>query len=526
MAGNVVVIGFSGTGKSSVGRALGRLLGWPHVDTDDVIVRASGRAIPAIFEEEGEPAFRRLERQALETVLEAGGMVVSVGGGAPVAAENAELLRRGNVVVLLDADADEIYQRLRAEVGQRPMLHSDDALARIRGLKAEREAPYRRAAHHVVSTAGISPEEAARRVRDLLPPGLLANLDPSVRIGFGLLDQVPAMARQRGLHGRAFLVADEGAWKALRPQVEPALGDWVADVLTIPAGEESKSLEALRGIYDWLIERRAERRDLVVALGGGVVGDLAGYAAATYLRGVPLVQLPTTLLGQLDSSIGGKTAVNHPRGKNLIGAFYSAHLTVIDPALLATLPRRELTAGWGEAVKYGMSLDAHLFAFMERHATALCDPTSWQACHVIRTGVQWKLRIVAEDPQETGIRAILNYGHTLGHAIETVTGYGRYLHGEAVALGMVGVASIAERLGRLNAADVERQNRLIAAMGLPTRCPDVDPQAIIQATLYDKKARGGRVRWVLANGVGQASIGVDVPNEVVEAAVEELTAVG
>src|SRR5438270_1192186 len=227
---------------------------------------------------------------------------------------------------------------------------------------------------------------------------------------------------------------------------------------TVPAGEVSKSQEQLSALYDWLIKQRAERGEAIIALGGGVVGDLVGYAAATYLRGVPLIQVPTSLLAQVDAAIGGKTGINHPKGKNLIGAFYHPRLVLVDPATLLTLPAREYTEGWAEIIKYGIILDTELFGLLEVHVETLRTATSATAellCQIIARCIDLKVKVIEEDEREQGLRAILNYGHTVAHALENMAGYGMWLHGEAVSLGMVVAATLAQRAGMCAAEDVE-----------------------------------------------------------------------
>ncbi|HEV2236915.1 MAG TPA: 3-dehydroquinate synthase, partial [Ktedonobacterales bacterium] len=269
-----------------------------------------------------------------------------------------------------------------------------------------------------------------------------------------------------------------------------------------------------------------ERGEAVIALGGGVVGDLAGYAAATYLRGLPLVQVPTSLLAQVDASIGGKVGIDHPRGKNLIGAFHQPRLVLADPATLLTLPPRARREGWAEVVKHGVALDADYFATLERDADILAALDPAATTTAIAASVQLKATVVERDEREgaAGARQLLNYGHTIAHALEAVTGYGAWLHGEAVAVGMTVAARIGARLGVTPPAVVRRQDALLARFGLPVRCPGVAAAALLRATLWDKKVRGGAVRWVLPTAIGAAIVRGDVPEEVVRDALLEIGA--
>jgi 3-dehydroquinate synthase len=335
------------------------------------------------------------------------------------------------------------------------------------------------------------------------------------------------------LKGRAFLVSDDRVYPRYGERAEAGLREGGFEVAryVLPSGESTKQLGTAQILYDWLAEERAERQDAIVALGGGVVGDVAGFVAATFLRGMPLVQVPTTVLAQIDSSIGGKVAVNHPKGKNLIGAFYPAALIVGDAETLASLSPRELASGWAEAIKCALILDAPLLDELDAHAAGLCDPSS----DVFKSNVlpnlldrcaQHKLRVVAEDLREQELRMILNYGHTTAHAIEAALDYEGLLHGEAVSIGMVAAASIAVTLGLLDEQSAARQNEVIEHFGLPTRypaglrVPDVD--VILDRMTHDKKVSGSMLRWILLDRIGHARIESGIPMDVVRSAIERL----
>ncbi len=337
----------------------------------------------------------------------------------------------------------------------------------------------------------------------------MATLDRVV-IGRGALQRLPAEWARAGLPARAFLIADA---TVMEIHGERALGHLRAGGVetrqrTFPAGESSKSVETATSLWNWLIESGAERSDPIVALGGGVAGDLVGFVAATYARGAPLVQIPTTLLAQVDSSVGGKVAVDLPGAKNLVGAFWPARLTLIDPDLLSSLPQAQLVADCAEVIKTAMIFDAAMFDLIEAQAERLDDPDF--RAQLIDRCVRWKARVVDQDPHERGARAILNYGHTIAHGLEAAAGYGRYRHGEAVAIGMVGAAEIAVRSGRLDRRDADRQNRLLARLGLPRVYEHAEPAAILERMRRDKKVRDGSIKWVLPDRVGAASIGVEV----------------
>lgn len=276
--------------------------------------------------------------------------------------------------------------------------------------------------------------------------------------------------------------------------------------IEIPDGEEFKNIETLKGIFDRLIEAGLDRGSFVLALGGGVVGDITGFAAATYLRGIPFVQVPTTLLAQVDSSVGGKTGINHEKGKNLIGAFYQPATVLVDVATLDTLPGREFLSGMAEVVKYGVALDGALFDLIADNTAKLLARDSTCLLAVIKRCCELKASIVAQDERETGLRAVLNYGHTFGHAIETLTGYKEYTHGEAVAIGMVQAARISEHLDYSGPAETERIVSLLENLGLPTRLPSFSASAYEDALMRDKKVRDKGLSFVFNKGIGDYHI--------------------
>jgi 3-dehydroquinate synthase len=338
-------------------------------------------------------------------------------------------------------------------------------------------------------------------------------------VGHRLAESMPALLAELGLRGRLRLIADERVLPTHGARLVAALeqaGRSVA-TLAISGQEQHKNLAVVSRVYDWLVEVGTDRSDLILALGGGVVGDLVGFAAATFLRGLRLIQLPTTVLAMVDSSIGGKTGVDHSAGKNLIGAFYQPALVVADLGFLATLPRREIVNGWAEVIKMGVICAPDLFDRLEREpedALELGPLAEW----AIARAIQLKGEVVAADERETDLRMILNYGHTIGHAIEAATGFSRYLHGEAVAVGMVGAARLAVTRGLLDESSEQRQRSLLERFGLPTSCLGLDRQALWAPLRHDKKAVGSRLRWVLPTKIGS----VDVHSDIDEGQVDEI----
>jgi 3-dehydroquinate synthase len=339
----------------------------------------------------------------------------------------------------------------------------------------------------------------------------------AVQIGPGLLDAAGPACARLGLGRRAAIVTQSAVARHSTRVTDSLRGaGFEPVVLTVPEGEEAKSLREAERLWDGFSAAGLDRGSPVVAVGGGVVGDLAGFAAATFMRGLPVVQVPTTLLAQVDASVGGKVAVNLPRGKNLIGAFHQPRLVLIDPEALRTLPEREYRSGLAEIVKTGVALDADLFRSLETGVEALGRRDAALLETVIAACCAEKAAVVERDErEETGLRMVLNYGHTVGHALEALSGYRRWLHGEAVAIGMAAAGRLAVRLGWTDAATVERQDALLQGIGLPTRFTGIEPREVADALRHDKKARGGRVPFILLRELGRAEVCHDVPTDAV-----------
>ena len=546
---NIFVTGFSGSGKTTVGRIAARLLGWSFVDLDEEIERAAGTTIEEIFARHGEPHFRRLESEALAAACERDRQVVSTGGGIVVDWRNRRAMERGGVVVCLEARPETLHARVErqaredSDASARPMLFAEDALARIRSLKARRQFAYTHA-RLIVHTDGLSPERAAQEVvrgwKEISEsnearaawesPDLAAVVETSagdypVWVGWDIMDTLGERVLQTvGETSAAYIFTDEHVYGlARRAQSSLEKAGIAAHIFILPAGEHNKTLRNAEFAYEWLSHRRAERGHLVLAVGGGVVGDLAGFVAATYVRGMPFAIAPTSLLAMMDASIGGKVAVDLPRGKNLVGAFYQPRLVLSDVSLLRGLPPRQMASGWAEAIKHGLILDEDLLNDFDARREALLALEPETAAELIRRSVAIKANVVSRDERETlGIRVLLNYGHTIGHAIEAATGYESYLHGEAVSVGMMGAANIALHRGLLDAGAVERQADMLRSFGLPLRFEGVSVDAIEEAMRSDKKVSSGSIRWVLLDGIGNAVTRNDVPPELVRETIERL----
>jgi 3-dehydroquinate synthase len=341
-----------------------------------------------------------------------------------------------------------------------------------------------------------------------------------ILIGPGLLGSREVLSRHTG-EARLLVVTDETVARLWLPRLAEGLGGREFARCVIPDGEEQKTLETAMRVIDALVAARIHRDGMILALGGGVVGDVAGFAAASYQRGIDFLQLPTTLLAQVDSSVGGKTGVNHPGGKNLIGAFHQPRAVIADTDTLGTLPDRELRAGFAEIAKAALIADAGFFAWLEQNAGAVLAREAHALAHAIRRACEIKADIVARDEREEGARALLNLGHSFGHAIEAGAGYGRVLHGEAVATGLVLAAELSSRVGRLPAADAARVRALVARAGLPVDPPRIGRARMLELMGMDKKVAGGKLRLVLLEAIGRAIVTPDYPAEVLTALLEE-----
>jgi shikimate kinase/3-dehydroquinate synthase len=475
-------------------------------------------------------------------------VVIATGGGAIIDPGNRELLLETSVVVYLEAREDTIHHRLLRDAFYssnpvvRPLLDGDNPLERIRQLKTSRQ-PYYAIADWTVHTDNLTLEEVSQEVirgwqyvnrrheeekqpmeADLACTVETATARYPVYAGWDMLDKLGEKMRQASLSGTTHIISDEIVFSIYGTRTKKALENagFVVNCCLVPPGEASKSIGQAVKIYDFLIEHHAERNDIIVALGGGMVGDLAGFAAATFLRGLPWLQVPTSLVAMADASIGGKVAIDHPRGKNLIGAFYQPCLVLADVQTLTTLPQRELTSGWSEIIKHGLIIDAEFFQLLEANAEDLIGLMPDITLEVIARSARIKAQVVAEDEREFGRRIILNYGHTIAHGLEAASKYKRFLHGEAVAIGMMGAAKLSQRLGLVSQNAVERQKALLEEFHLPTDCSGVNVADVLAAMELDKKIRGKAIQWVLLEDIGKAIIRSDVAGNEASSVLEEV----
>jgi 3-dehydroquinate synthase len=529
---NIVLVGMMGSGKSAVGRLLADQLGRPFIDTDAVVVAQAGRSIAEIFATDGEAAFRDLEQQVVAAVAAGDNQVIATGGGAVLAPENRAALRRSGVVCWLDAPPAELFARAAGQgLAERPLLAGPDPLAELTERVRSRAEAYALTSHHRVETQGLSVAAVAAEVKTLAVPRQLrvdlGERSYDILIGPGLLGRVGPLVRQTlPKVQRCLIITDSNVGPLYGETVRTTLAEagFAVHMATVPAGEGSKTLAQVQQLYGACVGAGLDRTSAIVALGGGVSGDMAGFVAATYLRGIPFVQVPTTLLSQVDSSVGGKTGVDLPEGKNLVGAFHQPSLVVADPLTLTTLPRREVASGMGEVVKHAVIRDPAFLAFLEERAEAILALDPGLMAELVQRNCAIKAAVVSADEREGGLRAILNFGHTVGHAVEAVMGFGGWGHGECVALGMVAATAIAREAGVLQEpALAGRLVLVLRKLGLPVRLPGgLEVAALDPLMQRDKKVEGGRIKWVLPVRTGEVVVTPDVPPEAIRRALAEI----
>lgn len=530
---NIILVGMMGAGKTTIGKALASSLDKEFVDSDHEIQERTGVKIPVIFEIEGEAGFRKRESEALLELSQKRNIILATGGGAILNPENRQLLKRSGIVIYLRASVNDLYRRTRHDKN-RPLLQTQNLYARLNELYVQRDALYRETAHVIIDSGKQGVRFLVQKLINKLisidfntimqgdqsniMQTITVDFTPSaekrsypIHIGHGILqhiDLIVSCLPQK----RVAIVSNSTVAPLYLEKLQTALEKREVRTMPIilPDGESHKNWETLNIIFDALLKNHCERNTTILALGGGVVGDLTGFAAATYLRGVPFIQIPTTLLAQVDSSVGGKTGINHPLGKNMIGAFYQPLMVLADSATLNTLPDRELRAGLAEVIKYGLIRDPAFFDWLEQnmHRLLARDPVTLN--EAIQRSCENKAEIVAADEKEKGIRALLNLGHTFGHAIENGMGYGVWLHGEAVAAGTVMAAELSRRMKLIGEADVQRIRKIFIQAGLPVVAPEMPAEKYLELMLLDKKVESGKTRFIVLNRIGEAVMRADI----------------
>lgn len=506
MAEVIFLYGPPGAGKSTIGRLLAESLARPFDDLDILVEEGAGKPIAQIFAEEGEAVFRRLEAETLGRLLEGNPGVIALGGGALLSAPLRQQVEQRGRVLLLSASSDQLLRRLMG--GGRPLLDGDPA-ARLQSLLAQRADHYQSFGDPLLTDIfdpSAAVFEAQRRLGFFHLRAMGRGYD--LRVSEGALDTLPRELAQRALRGPLMLVSDSNTGPLYARRVLAALtsAGCVASHFSFPAGEASKNLATAGELWAALLAAGIERRGTLLALGGGVVGDLAGFAAATYLRGVNWVNLPSSLLAMVDAGLGGKTAIDLPQGKNLVGAFYPPRLVLADPDLLTTLPENEFSAGMAEVVKHAVIGDGELLSWCAQGLVSARE----RAGALVSRAAAVKVRVIEQDPYEGGLRQALNFGHTLGHALEHVSRYA-YSHGEAVAIGMVAETRLAERLGIAERGLAEHLAEVLAALQLPVSIPaGIERADLLAAMAHDKKRTAGEIHFSLPRRVGEVETGIVV----------------
>lgn len=514
---HVFFTGFMATGKSRIGAMVAARLGVPFEDTDHWIEARHRKTVSELFAEQGEAAFREIEIEAIRHLVAESPRVIALGGGSLLHPDALPTIQASGILVGLWAKPETISARVgRKET--RPLLAglgAEARLAKIRTMLASRAHLYAQADFQVESTDDLSREEIAESIasslhawesRALRVP--LGERSYPIFSGTDIAKHLPLLCAQLGLKGRPFVVTDRNVLAAQGHVIDGWKQSWPdAPVYAFEPGEEHKTLASLEGLFTFLLERKADRKSFLVAFSGGVGGDMTGFAAACYQRGIDFVQVPTTLLSMVDSSVGGKTAVDHPLGKNMIGAFHQPRLVIADTNCLNTLPEREYVAGLAEVAKYGVIRDADLFFWLEANAKACRERDPEAVARIVASSCACKAEIVGEDEHENGVRALLNLGHTFGHALETLSGYGVLLHGEAIGLGMLCASRLSVKRGLWSGSSHRRLRDLLAALGLPVTLSVLpDPAAAWELMARDKKARDGAARFVLPTGIGSSDV--------------------
>ena len=512
------------SGKSTIGRQLADSLALPFLDLDQIIENHSGMSIPEIFAAEGEVGFRARERAELIRVLEMDWGVIALGGGTLLDSRNRAQVEAAGSVLCLSAPDEDLLHRLQTSSGVRPLLNdkNDDTLtqARLMDLLSERASHYASYANQFATGSKSSQEIAWEiqvrlgvfHVSGMVPlknkldsqPGTRSRPHPmgyDVRVKMDSLDSLGQLLTRHNLVGPVALVSDENVGKIYLSRVIKSLQDagFTSQPIIIPPGESSKNMRTISTLWQEFITAGLERGSTVIALGGGVVGDLTGFAAATYMRGISWVILPTSLLAMVDASLGGKTGADLPQGKNLVGAFHAPHFVLVDPKALDSLPLEEIQSGMAEVIKAGIIADPALFELCAQGMSAL--DSNWG--EVVRRAMAVKIQVIESDPYEAGLRKVLNLGHTIGHALEVVSKY-KLRHGEAVSIGIVAEAQLAERIGLADQGLANEIKRTTSGLGLPTEIPsNLNRQSILDAMRVDKKRSRGQVRFALPVRVGE-----------------------
>ena len=528
---NIVLAGFMATGKTCVGEEIARLTGFPFIDTDKILEERFGLTVPDIFSKHGEERFREEEKKLAVELSQEQNTVIATGGGMIVDPDSRCALEGSGELFCLSASLETIAARVE-HTSHRPLMQGETRTKKIAALLESRNKYYLNIDNQV-NTDELSPVEIAvdiigrlsrstRRVRVATEDGI----DYPIFVGAGVVEELPRLLAAAEQGRRVYVVTDSNVHAIHSRRFADILqsAGYTPDWFVFPAGEKSKTTETVSGIYSFLADRSAQKDSYLIAFGGGVVGDTAGLAASTYMRGIPLIHVPTTLMAQADSSIGSKNAVNRPEAKNLVGTFFHPEIVLSDPDYLLTLPDCEFRSGFAEVVKTAIIEGEDAFRALE----VLADPIQKREAAylepVIFRCIRQKTDIVSRDPYEKNERRVLNLGHTFGHAIEQWHGYTGISHGEAVALGIRTATFVSHRLGKITASESDRICNLMDRAGLLENAPDEAEKnrGLLRAMVLDKKARKGKLVFVIPTKIGGIEIIEDVDPEELEGLLEEI----
>jgi len=534
---HVYFTGFMASGKSRVGRHVAERLKRPFIDTDFLISEQANKTISEIFEQDGEPAFRKMELELIEKLAaDPEPKVISLGGGALTQPSVVKAIRQSGVLIRLWAEPDVLSERIGRKNNRPLMAGLDDThrLEKVKKLLEEREIYYSKADFSVESSNEYPEEHVTERVIRFLLfwESHVLNVETSsgerypIFIGNNLLSKIGILLEGLQLMpSHHFLICSDNTVAKAQNQTVVQLRNQTAQSLVFKfrAGEINKNFNSLNQLYTFMLRRHFSRKTCLLQFGGGVVGDMAGFGAATYQRGIPFIQLPTTLLSMVDSSVGGKVAVNHPEGKNMIGAFYQPKAVICDLSVLSTLPHQEFLAGLAEIIKYGVIYDAAFFYFIESHVDSILNKDPAILKQLIQRSCEIKAEVVGIDEKETGLRAILNYGHTFGHAIEKLTDYKKFSHGIAVSLGMRVAGRVSSLLQLWNPDDEKRQTDLLNRFGFPASF-NVSAEEAWKAMSIDKKVDKNNRNYILPHKIGFVNKHTNIDEQIINNAWESIQA--
>lgn len=506
---NIVLIGFMGSGKSTIGKILSKKLKMKFIDTDELIEEELGLSIPQIFEKYGEVYFREIEKKVVKKLLNFDNYVLSTGGGVVLQEENTKILKRIGIIFYLHISLNEVKNRIK-DTSTRPLFSHSEKIFN------HRLPIYRQTSDYIINVDKLSPEMVVNKIVSYLNEYKLFNRiyinlgenSSDIYVMKSGLEKIGKYLRQYDVSANGMIVTNYRVAKLYLLIVQNSLISYgfKPAIAKLPDGEEYKTIEYAMKLYGKCLKNKLDRKSFILALGGGVVGDIAGFVASTYKRGVPFFQVPTTLLAQVDAGIGGKTAVNHPMGKNMIGVFYQPKFVFSCIDVLKTLPVKELKNGLAEVVKYGIIKDKYLFEYLEKNIDKILNYDIETLFNIVKTSAEIKAKIVELDEKEEGIRTILNYGHTLGHALETIGKYRKLTHGEALSLGIIYAAKVGREMGMMQSSSVSKIENLLKKIGLPTKLKKVDTPAIWKAMQLDKKVIKGKLRMALSSEIGHCEI--------------------